>query len=74
MPRWVPSFALLALLAGACSSPCDRLLAKVCGCPGERAQAACDEAKRRYEARDKAVRDQDKCRKELEKFRCEQLR
>jgi hypothetical protein len=66
------SFAFIAL--GACSNPCERLQKKLCDCPGERAKAACAEAKKRREMRDKEALDKDRCRDALAKLRCEDLK
>lgn len=66
------ALALVALLAG-CSNPCEKLLDKLCGCPGERAKLACTEAKDRREARDKETPDNERCKAQLESFKCAQL-
>jgi hypothetical protein len=72
--RFALAILLLSVLAlSACSNPCDRLLKKVCSCPGDRAKAACAEAKKRREMREKEALDKEKCRKALESFRCESL-
>lgn len=68
------ALAALCLLAAGCSNPCDRLLKKLCDCPGVRAKAACTEAKERRKQRDAEDRDKDKCRDALEKLRCEDLK
>ena len=67
------SLALCTLLVGGCGDPCDKLLDKVCDCPGIRAKAACSEAKERREARDKEKRNTERCREQLEAFKCAQL-
>jgi hypothetical protein len=78
-PRSRRIFALLgglaaaSLLASACSNPCDRLLKRLCDCPGERAKQACAEARKRREARDREALDKERCRRELEKFKCAEL-
>jgi len=66
------AIASLGLLL-ACSNPCDKLLDKLCGCPGERAKAACVEARTLKEARDKAKPDTERCKAQLGTFKCEQL-
>jgi hypothetical protein len=66
--------AAFVLAAAGCSSPCERLLQKVCDCPGEIAKSACAEAKARQAAHDQEVLNKEKCRKELETFQCKSLK
>lgn len=67
-------FVALGLLSLGCSNPCDRLLKKVCDCPGIRAKAACSEAKERRKQKDAESRNKDQCRAALEALRCEDLK
>lgn len=66
-------FALVLSMLGGCKHPCDRLLDKLCDCPQARAKAACTEATNRRDARDKEVRDKERCAAEIEKLRCDQF-